>query len=118
MCTKRGVGAQLFLVLGLLSDFIVNVIVTTFIREAPLLGLPLGTDHVTKKDEFSEKFQTAIDPPPLIFWKSYYNFSGIHDRSTIYNGKNLQYNFFQFHQFWWRGTSLIIIISIKMTIKS
>ena len=24
----------------------------------------LGTGHVTKSDEFSEKFQTAFDPPP------------------------------------------------------
>ena len=26
----------------------------------------LGTDAVTKRDEFSEKFQTAFDPTPLI----------------------------------------------------
>ena len=28
----------------------------------------------SKTDEFSEKFQTAFDPPPLIFGKSYCNF--------------------------------------------
>ena len=29
-----------------------------------------GKDGVSKTDEFSEKFQTAFDPPPLIFGKS------------------------------------------------
>ena len=33
-----------------------------------------GTDGVTKTDKFSEKFQTAFDPPPLIFGKSYCGF--------------------------------------------
>ena len=28
----------------------------------------------SKTDEFLEKFQTAFDPPPLIFGKSYFNF--------------------------------------------
>ena len=32
--------------------------------------LRLGTGHATKSDEFSEKFRTAFDPPPLIFGKS------------------------------------------------
>ena len=32
----------------------------------------LGKDPATKSDEFSEKFQTAFDPPsPLIFGKLY-----------------------------------------------
>ena len=31
----------------------------------------LGKDNPTKTDEFLEKFQTAFDPPPLIFGKSY-----------------------------------------------
>ena len=34
----------------------------------------LGTDGVSKTDETSEKFQTAFDPPPLIFGKSYCGF--------------------------------------------
>ena len=33
----------------------------------------LGMDPATKSDEFSEKFQTAFDPP-LIFRKLYCNF--------------------------------------------
>ena len=36
--------------------------------------VPLGTDGVFKTDEFSEKFQTAFDPPPLNFGKSYSRF--------------------------------------------
>ena len=35
----------------------------------------LGTEHDTKTDEFSEKFQTAFDHPhPIIFGKSYCGF--------------------------------------------
>ena len=34
----------------------------------------LGTPSPSKIDEFSEKFQTAFDPPPLIFGKLYCNF--------------------------------------------
>ena len=34
----------------------------------------LGKPHPTKTDEFSEKFQTAFDPPLLIFGKSYCRF--------------------------------------------
>ena len=37
------------------------------------LFFPLGTGGPTKTDEFSEKFQTAYDPP-LIFGKSYCGF--------------------------------------------
>ena len=33
------------------------------------VALPLGTGHATKSDEFSEKFQTAFDPPPSHFQK-------------------------------------------------
>ena len=48
----------------------------------------------SKTFEFSEKFQTAIEPPPLIFGKKYCNFfPEIYDRSIVYNGKNLQYKF-------------------------
>ena len=32
----------------------------------PLFGMP----HISKTDEFSEKFRTAFEPPPLIFGKS------------------------------------------------
>ena len=35
----------------------------------------LGEPHVSKSDEFLEKFQTAFDPlPPLIFGKLYCGF--------------------------------------------
>ena len=30
--------------------------------------LPLGKSRATKSDDFLEKFQTALDPPPH-FWK-------------------------------------------------
>ena len=56
----------------------------------------LGKLSPSKTDEFSEKFQTAYDPPPppLIFGKLCCKFfSEIHDRSIVYNGKNLQYKF-------------------------
>ena len=33
-----------------------------------------GKPTSSKTDEFSEKFQTAFDPPPLIFGKSYCKF--------------------------------------------
>ena len=41
-----------------------------------LLIMPdvLGKHPPSKTDEFSEKFQTAFDPPPLIFGKSYCGF--------------------------------------------
>ena len=29
-----------------------------------ILMIPLGEPHISKSDEFSEKFQTAFDPPP------------------------------------------------------
>ena len=58
----------------------------------------LGTHSPSKTDEFSEKFQTAFGPP-LIFGKSYCVFFGIHDRRTVYNGKNLQYKFLEFQNF-------------------
>ena len=32
-------------------------------------NLPLEKDPATKSDDFLEKFQTAFDPPPLIFRK-------------------------------------------------
>ena len=45
-------------------------------------------------DEFSEKFQTAFDPPPPHFRKVVLQFfSEFHDRSIVYNGKNLQHKF-------------------------
>ena len=34
----------------------------------------LGTPAITKTDEFSEKFDTVFDPPPLIFGKLYCGF--------------------------------------------
>ena len=37
-------------------------------------GYSLGKDGVSKIDLFSEKFQTAFDPPPLIFGKLCCNF--------------------------------------------
>ena len=64
--------------------------------------------------------------PPLIFGKSYCNFSEIHDRSIIYyNGKNLQYKFLDWkwpapfgtfpkiHPFWRRSASLRAIHNVK-----
>ena len=36
--------------------------------------LSLGKGGATKLDEFAEKFQTAFNPPPLIFGKLYCNF--------------------------------------------
>ena len=54
----------------------------------------LGTPHISKTDEFSEKFQTVFDPPPLIFRKIILQiFPEIHDQSIVYNGKNRQYKF-------------------------
>ena len=54
----------------------------------------LGKLSPSKADEFSEKFQTAFDPPPPSFSESYVAiFSEIHDRSIVYNGKNLQHKF-------------------------
>ena len=35
-----------------------------------LVSSGYGKDGISKTDEFSEKFQTAFDPPPLIFGKS------------------------------------------------
>ena len=34
----------------------------------------LGTDDGTKTDEFSEKFQTAFDPPPLEIFPKFIHF--------------------------------------------
>ena len=42
-------------------------------REGCSVLTPLGKGGATKSDEFSEKFQTAFDPP-LIFGKLYCNF--------------------------------------------
>ena len=39
--------------------------------EAGINSSDLGKGGVSKTDEFLEKFQTAFDPPPLIFGKSY-----------------------------------------------
>ena len=36
--------------------------------------LPLGKSPATKSDDFLEKFQTALDPPPH-FWKIILQFS-------------------------------------------
>ena len=54
----------------------------------------LGMPDTSKTDEFSEKFQTAFDPPSFsenhvaVFF-----LLEIHDRSIVYNGKNLQNKF-------------------------
>ena len=53
----------------------------------------LGTPTPSKTDEFSEKFQTAFDPPPHFRKVMLQIFSEIHDRSIVYNGKNLQHKF-------------------------
>ena len=46
-----------------------------------------GMPDTSKTDKFSEKFQTAFDPPH--FRKIILQiFSEIHDRSIVYNGKN------------------------------
>ena len=42
---------------------------------------------------FLEKFQMAFGPPPHFRKIILRFFSGIHDRRTVYNGKNLQYKF-------------------------
>ena len=55
--------------------------------------LDLGMDGPTKTDEFLEKFQTAFDPPPHFRKIMLRFFSGIHDRRSVYNGKNLQHKF-------------------------
>ena len=52
-----------------------------------------GMGPATKSDDFLEKFQTAFDPPPHFRKIILRFFSGIHDRRTVYNGKNLQYKF-------------------------
>ena len=51
-----------------------------------------GTDGVTKTDEFSEKLQTAFDPPPSFSENHIVDFSRIHDQITVSNGKNLFLN--------------------------
>ena len=54
----------------------------------------LGKGGISKSDEFLEKFQTAFDPPPPSFSENHVAlFSGIHDRRSVYNGKNLQHKF-------------------------
>ena len=50
--------------------------------EKELAQSDLGKPVPFKTDEFSEKFQTAVDPPPY-FWKIMLRiFSKIHDQST------------------------------------
>ena len=71
-----------------------------------------------KNDEFSEKFQTAFDPHFRKIMLRF--FSGLHDRRTVYNGKNLQHKFLEWkwppppfgtfpkiHPFWLGHPSLI-----------
>ena len=50
-----------------------NDILLSFLSLSPLVA-DLGKGPATKSDGFLEKFQTAFDPPPLIFGKSYSNF--------------------------------------------
>ena len=64
------------------------------IRDHSHPGQLLGMRDTSKTDEFSEKFQTAFDPPPPHFLKIILQFfSEIHDQSIVYNGKNLQHKF-------------------------
>ena len=53
----------------------------------------LGTHSPSKTDEFSEKFQTAFDPPPPPHFRKVVLqfFSEIHDRSIVYIGENKQH---------------------------
>ena len=62
------------------------------IRDHSHPGQLLGMRDTSKTDEFSEKFQTAFDPPPSFSENHIAIFSEIQDRSIIYyNGTNLQY---------------------------
>ena len=45
-----------------------------FVKMSTRVLCALGTGGHKKMDEFSEKFQTAFDPPPLIFGKLCSNF--------------------------------------------
>ena len=69
----------------------------------------LGTPSPSKTEEFSEKFQTAFDPPPRSFSESYIAiFSEIHDRSIVYNGKKVIISliwgkFWSYEEFWLFG---------------
>ena len=81
-----------------------------------------GSLRLPKRIFFLEKFQTAFDPPALIFGKLYCKFlSETHDRSIVYNDKNLQYKFLDWkrpppplrtflkiHPFWRCAASLIL----------
>ena len=51
---------------GKIKDLVLNCTI--------FLPPPLGKGPATKLDEFLEKFQTAFDPPPLIFRKLHCNF--------------------------------------------
>jgi len=60
------------------------------------LGLALGTGGPTKMDEFSEKIQTAFDPP-LIFGKL---FCGFRDKSAYFHfGGTVKYYMILVQQF-------------------
>ena len=64
------------------------------LEDQPIFRKKLGTYQASKTDEFLEKFQTAFDPTPPHFRKVMLQFfPEIHDRSIIYNGKNLQHKF-------------------------
>ena len=55
-------------------------------RYLTIFKIELGTGHVTKSDEFLEKFQTAFDPPPR-FRKLYCNsFLGKRPKKAFYTG--------------------------------
>ena len=53
----------------------------------------LGTGQVNKSDEFSEKFQTAFDPAPLIFGKLHCAFRDCRQQ-YIYQSSCLLFNLF------------------------
>ena len=66
-----------FLLLWILSDCDISSHLTLNFQEKYIFCINKifsGTGQGTKTDEFSEKFQTAFDPPPLIFGKSYCKF--------------------------------------------
>lgn len=52
----------------------------------------IGTDAVTKKDEFSDKFQTVFDPCPS-FLKNHVAIFLLQPKTCI-EVKNLKHNFF------------------------
>ena len=77
------------------------------------LKLFLGTGHTTKSDEFSKKFQTALDPPPLIFGKLYCNFFGKRLIKPFIKVQNLHYKFLD-----WKRTPALPLELFRKFIRS